>query len=223
LFPLLYAIVDEDVAARHGYAALDLARAYLRGGARLLQIRAKQAGSAAFLSVVLKVVADAGANDAIVIVNDRADIAALAGATGVHVGQDDLSVADVRRAFPGVAIVGLSTHTTSQVDAAVVQPASYVAVGPVYGTGTKDTGYDAVGLDLVRHAKARMPVDETPGVVRARPVVAIGGITLDRAPEVLAAGASSVAVISDLLSTGDPEARVRAYVERLEGLDPALD
>jgi thiamine-phosphate pyrophosphorylase len=215
LFPPLYAIVDDDIAARHGYAVPDLARAYLRGGARLLQVRAKQAGSAAFLSLVQQVLTDARTCGAIVIVNDRADIAALAGADGVHVGQDDLDVADVRRTFPGVGIVGLSTHTTKQVDGAVVEEASYVAVGPVYGTGTKNTGYDAVGLDLVRYARAKVAASGAPGFVHACPVVAIGGITLDRAADVLAAGASSVAVISDLLSTGDPERRVREYLDRL--------
>jgi thiamine-phosphate pyrophosphorylase len=206
-FPRLYAIVDADVAARFGWSVPELARACLRGGARLLQVRAKQAGSAAFVAMSEAVVADARAHGALVIVNDRADVAAIAGADGVHVGQEDLRVADVRRAFRGLRLVGVSTHTPDQVHAAAGQAAAYVAVGPVYGTRTKDTGYEAVGLDLVRYAR-----DVLGG---APPIVAIGGITLDRAPEVLAAGASSVAVISDLFATGDPEDRVRAYVERL--------
>jgi thiamine-phosphate pyrophosphorylase len=210
VFPRLYAIVDADVAARFNWTVPDLARAYLRGGARLLQVRAKQAGSALFLRMCRAVVADARTHGALVVVNDRADIAALAGADGVHVGQGDLPVEDVRQVFAGLDLVGLSTHTASQVDAAAFGTASYVAVGPIYGTGTKDTGYDAVGLDLVRHA-----LDAVARVGQVRPVVAIGGVTLDRAPELLAAGASSVAVISDLLAAGDPEARVRAYVERL--------
>jgi thiamine-phosphate pyrophosphorylase len=211
-FPPLYAIVDADVAARCGWTVRDLARACLQGGARLLQIRAKHAGSGSLLDMCEQVVADARASGAVVIVNDRADVAALAGADGVHLGQDDLPVADVRRTFPGVRLVGLSTHAPSQVAAAVAQAASYIAVGPVFGTATKDTGYRAVGLDLVRQARQTV-VDADPD--GPRPVVAIGGITLERAPRVIAAGAASVAVISDLLSTGDPEARVRAYVERL--------
>ena len=84
------------------------------------------------------------------IVNDRADIARLAGAAGVHVGQDDLPPAEVRRDRRAGAIVGLSTHDAAQVDAALASPADYVAVGPIFGTATKDTGYDARGLDLVR-------------------------------------------------------------------------
>ncbi len=102
------------------------------------------------------------------------------------------------------AIVGLSTHTDAQIAAAARTTATYIAVGPIYGTATKDTGYTARGLDLVRMA-----------ATTGRPVVAIGGITLARAPEVLEAGATSVAVISDLLTDGDPELRVRLFLSRL--------
>jgi thiamine-phosphate pyrophosphorylase len=143
-----------------------------------------------------------------VIVNDRADIACLSDAAGVHVGQDDLAPSYVRQLLGPDRTIGFSTHSVTQVDAAVQQPIDYVAVGPVFGTASKHTGYDAVGLALVSEAAAR-----------ARPcgldVVAIGGITLERAEEVLRAGATSVAIISDLLSTGDPRARVRAYLDRL--------
>jgi len=218
VIPALYAIVDAEVAGRHGWTVPALARAYLHGGARLIQVRAKKWGSAALLAAVEEVLTDARTYDALVIVNDRADIAALAGADGVHVGQEDLRIREIRRAFPDVRLVGLSTHTTSQVDAAVGQQAGYIAVGPVFGTRTKDTGYDAVGLDLVRYGRAAVGATAGAGVspAGASPsLVAIGGITLERAPEVLAAGASSVAIISDLLATGDPVTRVRAYVERL--------
>ncbi|MBI3403448.1 MAG: thiamine phosphate synthase [Acidobacteria bacterium] len=147
-----------------------------------------------------------GAN-ATFIVNDRADIAALAGADGVHVGQDDLPPRHVRRVVGDRAVVGLSTHTRAQVDAALGEPISYFAIGPVFGTATKATGYGPIGLDRVADAARR-------GRARGLPLVAIGGVTLDRAPEVIAAGAASVAVISDLLC-GDPEVRVREYIERL--------
>ena len=139
-----------------------------------------------------------------VIVNDRADVAVMSGADGVHVGQDDLTVDDVRRTVGPTAIVGLSTHTREQVDRALATSASYVAVGPVFDTATKSTGYDARGLELVTYAAGR-----------GKPVVAIGGITLARAPQVVAAGASAVAVITDLLVGGDVESRVRAFVAAL--------
>jgi len=150
----------------------------------------------------------AGASGARVVVNDRADIARLADAWGVHVGQDDLSPAAVRRLVAADRIVGLSTHSIAQLDDAVRQPIDYVAIGPVFGTASKQTGYDAVGVSLVEAAAARARP-------RGLPVVAIGGVTIDRAADVIRAGASSVAVISDLLATGDPRARVTQYLYKL--------
>jgi thiamine-phosphate pyrophosphorylase len=206
--PALYAILDAEVAAARGWTLPDLARACFDGGARLVQVRAKGIGSGWLLEVADAIRAVADPYGARVIVNDRADVAALAGAAGVHVGQDDLPPAAARRVVGGGALVGLSTHSIEQVRQALEEPLDYLAVGPVFGTATKDTGYAPVGLDLVRGAAAL-------AAARALPVVAIGGITLDRAPEVLAAGASSVAVIGDLLATGDPRARARAFVDRL--------
>jgi thiamine-phosphate pyrophosphorylase len=147
---------------------------------------------------------------AIVIVNDRADIAKLSGADGVHVGQDDLDPMAARGILGSAAVIGMSTHSPDQVRAAAKMAVDYIAVGPVFGTSTKDTGYHAVGTALVREAAAILRDADC-----ARPIVAIGGITLDRAPEVIAAGAASVAVISDLLSTGEPESRVREYLRAL--------
>jgi thiamine-phosphate pyrophosphorylase len=211
--PPLTAILDADTASRAGWHLLDLAGAYLKGGARLLQIRAKRASGASFLEAASAIVALGHREGALVIVNDRADIARIAGADGVHVGQDDLTPAMVRTIVGDDAIVGLSTHTPEQLAAVLRAPAgpSYVAIGPVFATATKPTGLEALGLDRVRAAAA---------VTRGRgvPLVAIGGITLDRAASIIRAGAASVAVISDLLSTGDPEARVRAYVRRLGGV-----
>jgi thiamine-phosphate pyrophosphorylase len=211
--PPLNAIVDEDVAARFGWTVPALARAYLAGGARLLQVRAKRSGSGAYLRMCDEVVAMGRECAALVIVNDRADIARLAGASGVHVGQEDLQPAAVRAIVGRGAIVGLSTHTLDQVRAARGEPVDYLAVGPVFGSTTKATGYAAVGPEMVRDA-ARV-AGEVGGNEVARPIVAIGGITLEHAEAVLRAGATTVAVVSDLLSTGDPEGRVRAYVELL--------
>jgi thiamine-phosphate pyrophosphorylase len=206
LLPPLHAIVDVESAERAGWRPLDLARAFLDGGATLLQLRAKQLASGAFLDLADALVRAAREYAAAIIINDRADIARLSGAGGVHVGQDDLPPADARQLLGGEAVVGYSTHSVPQISMALSEPVTYIAVGPVFGTRTKDTGYTAVGIGLVEAA------------VRAagnRPIVAIGGITLDTAPAVLAAGASSVAVISDLLAGNDPAGRVRAYVQRL--------
>ncbi len=201
--PPLHAIVDVDVAERGGWTPLDLSLACLDGGARLIQVRAKSWASGPALALCDAVRARATAYPgARIIVNDRVDLARMCGAAGVHVGQDDLHPSDARRLLGDDAIVGFSTHSTKQIADALALPVTYVAVGPVFGTTTKDTGYDAVGLSLVAAA-----VD----ACGARPVVAIGGITLDRAESLWRAGAASVAVIGDLLVGGDPAARVASY------------
>jgi thiamine-phosphate pyrophosphorylase len=205
--PPLHAIVDVDVARHAGWSPLDLACAYLDGGARLLQLRAKQLASGPLLNLCDGIVQAAARYTASIIVNDRADLAVLANASGVHVGQDDLTPADVRQLLGPAAIVGFSTHTLAQIEAAIRESISYLAVGPVFGTKTKDTGYSAVGLALVSTA-ARL--------AGSIPVVAIGGITLETASSVLEAGATSVAVIGDLLTQGNPQTRVAAYLQQLE-------
>jgi thiamine-phosphate pyrophosphorylase len=198
-----YPIIDTALCAARGLSPIGVARACLDAGAAVLQLRAKRGGSAGILALADALVSAAAPFGAYVIVNDRADIARLSGAAGVHVGQDDLAPEDARRVM-GHGIVGLSTHDEAQVDGARQAAVDYVAVGPIYPTGTKVTGYDPRGTDLVRYA-ARTGM----------PVVAIGGITVDRAPEVIAAGAAAVAVIADLVATGDVEARVREYLRVL--------
>ncbi len=208
MLPRLYAVCDADVCALAGWSLPDYAAALMDGGVTLLQLRAKHAASRQFLADTEAVMARALPYMAAVVVNDRVDIARLAGASGVHVGQDDLAAADVRRVIGGEAVLGLSTHTAAQFDAAVREPVTYVAIGPVFGTTTKATGYDAVGLELVRRAYAM-------AAPAGLPVVAIGGITLQRASDVIVAGASSVAVITDLLVGNDPAMRARAFLDRL--------
>ena len=198
--------MDVDLAARAGWTPIDLARAYLDGGATLIQLRAKQLGSAALLDLTDAAVRLAHPYHANVIVNDRADIALISAAEGVHVGQDDLPPEAARRLLGEGAIVGLSTHTVAQVEGALREPISYVAVGPVFGTRTKDTGYIAVGLELVGAAAQ---------LAGTMPVVAIGGITLENARSVIDAGAAAVAVISDLLLGNDPRGRTQAFLQRL--------
>ncbi|HEX2310038.1 MAG TPA: thiamine phosphate synthase [Vicinamibacterales bacterium] len=207
ILPPLTAIVDQDVSAAHGWSVPAAARAFLAGGARFIQVRGKSVPSRTLLDWCDEIVTAAAAVDGVVIVNDRPDVARMAGAAGVHVGQDDLRPPAVRAVVGPSAIVGLSTHTREQILDARAEPIAYAAVGPIFGSRTKDTGYDAVGLELVRVAAGAMG-----GHVA---IVAIGGITLDRAADVLAAGAASVAVIGDLFATRDPERRTRQYVDRL--------
>lgn len=170
----------------------------------MLQLRAKELPSGPFLALCDGVIALARDYAASVIVNDRVDVARLSGAHGVHVGQDDLPPAAARSQLGPDSIIGFSTHSVAQVEAALLEPVDYIAVGPVFGTSTKDTGYAAVGLDLVSIASGLASV----------PIVVIGGVTLENARSAIDAGAAAVAVISDLLK-GDPTARVSAFLRAL--------
>jgi len=159
------------------------------------------------LDVARAIVERARPLEAFVVVNDRPDIALLAGAAGVHVGQEDLPPRACRIVLGEAAMVGWSTHTPPQVAAALDEPISYLAIGPVFATQSKTTGFDPVGLVGVAAAAGQARV-------AGCPVVAIGGITLDSAPRVVAAGAAAVAVIGDLIAP-DPAVRVRQFLAAL--------
>ena len=201
--PALYPILDNDVCAIRRLDPLALAAAWFRAGVGLLQLRYKEGPDHTFLGLSETLTGLAHASGARLIVNDRADIALMSNADGVHVGQHDLPVSELRALVGPLATIGVSCHDPEQVNRALESAADYVAVGPIFATTTKETGYDARGLDLVRYAAGR-----------GKPVVAIGGITLDTAAGVIRAGATAVAVISDLL-TGNPEARIRQYLHVL--------
>ena len=207
-FPRLYAILDVDAAAARGFAPLPLLEAWLGAGVRLIQLRAKRLTAGPFLELADRVVSMARAAGAIVVINDRADVARMSGADGVHVGQDDLTAAVARSLLGPEAIVGVSTHTDAQVDLAATAPVSYLAIGPVFATTTKERPDPVVGLEGVGRARIRTRA-------AGLPLVAIGGITLENAGRVIDAGADAVAVIADLLS-GDPGARARAFVRALD-------
>ncbi len=202
--PFLYPIIDTGICTANHLDPVTLADVYLDGGARILQLRDKNASSAESLALADRIVEKASRHYADVIINDRADIALLSGAAGVHVGQDDLEIPDVRRLVGPGLIVGISTHDEPQIDEALASDATYLAVGPIFRTATKATGYTARGLDLLRYAANR-----------GKPVVAIGGITLERAASVLEAGATGLAVITDLLSDAGPAHRTREFIARV--------
>ncbi|HWK10138.1 MAG TPA: thiamine phosphate synthase [Vicinamibacterales bacterium] len=203
MFPL-YSILDVAACDARGLAPLDVLDAFLRGGAKLVQLRDKTPASGARLALADEVVRRCRSCGAHVLINDFVDVASMSGADGVHLGQDDLAVEDARRILGAAAHIGISTHGERQIADAAATSASYIAVGPIFSTATKDTGYTARGLHLVRHAAAT-----------GKPVVAIGGITLEQAPDVIRAGASAVAVISDLLAGADLELRTRQYLAAL--------
>ena len=206
--PRLYAILDVDVCAVRGLNAREVLHDWLDAGVLLIQLRAKQLPSGSFLDLAEALAESAQAAGATLIVNDRADIARLAGASGVHVGQTDLTPADARLVVGESATVGVSTHNDEQVRVTLGEPVDYVAIGPVFPTASKDRPDPVVGLDGVRRARDIVASS-------GRPLVAIGGITLERARSVIDAGADSIAVIADLLA-GEPRARARAFLRAVQ-------
>lgn len=207
MFPRLYAILDTDLAARLERDPLQILDAWLDAGVRLIQLRAKSMASGTMLTVAAAMASRVSAAGGIFIVNDRADVARLSGAAGLHLGQDDLTPAQARLLLPSPACIGLSTHTDAQVLDAIAQPIDYLAIGPAFPTSSKAQPDPVVGLAGIRAASAR-------AAARGIPVVAIGGISLERAPQVIDAGATSVAVIADLLR-GEPGERARAFLDAL--------
>lgn len=200
----LYAIAD--TLGRPELSFTDLAAQLCAGGIRLLQLRVKDLPSREFLSLayaVRTICRDAGCR---LIINDRADIALAVEAEGVHVGQEDLPLEAARRVLGPDKVIGVSTHDPAQALAAARGGADYIGFGPLFGTNTKATGYTARGLDQLREIRA---------LVRL-PIVAIGGISTERAPATLAAGANAVAMISDLVLADDVTDKVRGTLEKLK-------
>ena len=197
--PRLYAITDASFSN-----PVDLAEALFDGGVRLLQVRNKTANARELLDQVERIILLAP-SDASVIVNDRVDVAQLANAAGVHLGQTDMPAAAARPILGTDRILGLSTHNMAQALEAYKLPVDYVAVGPIFPTSTKPKADPVVGLNEL--AAICMAVH--------KPVVAIGGIQLENVRQVLDAGASSVAVIRDLLSSADVQARAREWLRAI--------
>lgn len=184
-------------AQPHGRDLGPLLGAALRGGVDVVQLRDKEAGDAEILAAALVFRRLCDERGALFVLNDRPDLAVRAAADGVHVGQEDMPVAAARAIAGPELLVGLSTHAPAELDAA--EGADYVAVGPVWATPTKE-GRPAAGLDYVRYAAAHARV----------PWFAIGGIDLERAPEVVAAGATRLCILRAIRDAEDPEAVARA-------------
>jgi len=202
VLPALYAIVDPLDTGR---SPIDLAAALLDGGARLLQLRLKVAPAREVLEVARAVRPLARQASALLIVNDRPDVARAAEADGVHLGQDDLPVAAARAVLGSGGIIGVSTHSVAEARAAAAAGADYLGVGPVFDTTSKVGALAARGLDLVRAVRDAVTL----------PLVAIGGITPGTAPDVRAAGAEAVAMIAALVRAPDVAAAVRDTLARL--------
>jgi thiamine-phosphate pyrophosphorylase len=199
LFPELYAILDVNQAVGAGTS---FARTLGGAGVRLIQVRDKKASARKIYEAskfLVETLAPAGVR---IIVNDRPDIATMTGAGGAHVGQEDLPVEAARKICGSDRWVGVSTHNLEQLRAAIVTSADYIAVGPIFSTATKENPDPVVGLELLRAARK----------LTKKPLVAIGGITIESAEAVYRAGADSLAVVQDLISGEDPASRAREYL-----------
>ena len=192
-----YAIVDPA----GGHEPVSLAHTMLDAGARIMQLRLKDAPGRDFLAAARAIAEMCRIRGAILIVNDRVDIAILANAHGVHLGQQDLPLEAARRITGPNQIIGISTHTVEQARAAEKGGADYIGFGPMYSGGLKNIAA-GMGLDNLRAIRAAVRI----------PIVAIGGITEARVAETLAAGADAVAIITDVVNAPDIGAKVRSIL-----------
>jgi len=199
VFPPLYAIIEPTLLT---ISELALAEALAESGVELIQYRNKTASSRQIFDISNQLSKMLNPRGVRFIVNDRPDIALLTGAGGVHVGQEDLNVEEARSICGSDRWVGVSTHTLEQVAAANRTSADYIAFGPIFPTATKQNPDPVVGTELLRQVRR----------MTAKPLVAIGGITLERAAEVYRAGADSLAVISDLIRAANPGKRAREFL-----------
>ncbi len=197
----LYAVTD---LKGDGPGALAAIEAAMRGGADIVQMRAKGLPDGPFYRLAIRVKAAARRYRVLVAINDRADLALAAGADILHVGQGDLPVTAVRRLVGRRLWLGKSTHSVEQMVSTAREAVDYLSVGPVFRTPTKPT-YPPVGLDLVREASRRL----------RKPFVAIGGIDAGTLDSVLEAGARRVAVVRAIFDAPDVEVAARAWAERL--------
>jgi len=189
----LYAIADAQMLAARDVAIQDFADSLRTAGVTLLQYRDKSGSPQEILRAAALLRETFSSPAAKLIMNDRADLAVLSGFDGVHVGQDDLSPEDARAVVGTQRLVGVSAHNEAQVRAADASCADYIAIGPVFVTGSKHNPDPVVGLEGVRRARA----------LTRKPLVAIGGITRANAFKVIDAGADSVAIISALIAPGE--------------------
>ena len=204
--PRFCAILDPSIHSERPLE--DWAHWLVAAGVRWVQLRSKRATSAVLLEEARRLLA-ALPEETLLVVNDRADVALLSGAAGVHVGQDDLPAAEARSVLGPEKLIGLSTHAPEQLEAAREEPVDYLAFGPIFPTATKSDISPVVGLDGLRTARR----------LTQRPLVAIGGITVENAGGVLAAGADAVAVISAWQAAPDVPARLAEFRRALGGLD----
>jgi thiamine-phosphate pyrophosphorylase len=197
-------VVVTDPDCGDGRSVVEVVRAALRGGAPAVQLRWKDAAAREMATLGRALLRETRAAGALLLVNDRLDVALAIGAEGAHLGQDDLPAAAARALAPPGFLIGVSAETLDLARRAAGDGADYVGVGPVYATGSKADAGDAVGIERVREVAAGAGI----------PVVGIGGIDGARAAQVLGAGAAGVAVIGAVMRAADPRRAAAALLAR---------
>lgn len=208
VLPRLYVILDATLLP---ISAQDCAQDLAGAGVRLMQYRDKSASARELLDTSRSLASLLSPLGVSFIVNDRPDVAVLAGADGVHIGQEDLAAEQARSLVGSKKWVGVSTHNLEQFREAAATSADYIAVGPIFATSSKAAPDPVVGTELVRRVRD----------LSDHPIVAIGGITVETAASVIEAGADSVAVIGDILRAPDRARRARQYLEVLGAVNRA--
>jgi thiamine-phosphate pyrophosphorylase len=203
----LYLVTSQALSA--GRSTPAVVEAALRGGAKLVQVREKDLPLRALLDVARELRALTLRHGALLIVNDRIDVALATGADGVHLGQGDLPIADARRIAPDL-IIGASSHNEAEAAAAGRQGASYVNIGPLFATQTKDWSGDFLGLDGLRRIAPCVNI----------PFTVMGGIKDRHIPELVATGARTIAVVTAVTADPDPEAAARRLLGLIRGGAP---
>ena len=186
----------------NGLDHAQLVEQYLKGGSRFLQVREPTLPDSLLYPQLLRIQSLCESVEAQFVINDRVDLVLAVRAHGVHLGQDDLPVPVARDLLGEEAIIGLSTHNRQQFLEAQAQDLDYIAMGPIFSTSTKETENQPLGIE----ALGALIADSR------HPVVAIGGISLEKAPQLWTAGADSVAVISDIANAADPAQQVSRYL-----------
>ena len=202
---VLHVITDTTLQSRFTHA--ELAELAIEGGADTVQFRQKHGTTRELVAIAQQMQTVCTRHNVPLIVNDRADIALAVGTTGAHFGQDDLPVSIGRRILPPEAIIGASARTEEKILEAITEGADYIGFGPIYGTSSKPDAEAAKGLERLRRMCD----------IAACPVIAIGGISVETAGEVIQAGAHGIAVISAVCAHSEPDIATQALLNEIQG------
>ena len=202
---VLHVITDTTLQSRFTHA--ELAELAIEGGADTVQFRQKHGTTRELVAIAQQMQSVCTRHNVPLIVNDRADIALAVSATGAHFGQDDMPVSIGRRMLPTEAIIGASARTEEKILEAITEGADYIGFGPIYGTSSKPDAEEAKGLERLRRMCD----------IAACPVIAIGGISVQTAGEVIRAGAHGIAVISAVCAHPEPDIATQALLNEIQG------